>query len=60
MTKRKMTCPKCGDEMNHHAEKLIYSTETSDARTIDPFLGGLIEENHSCPSCGAIAVRVGD
>ena len=22
----KMICPKCGDEMNHHADKLVYPT----------------------------------
>ena len=25
MAKSKMICPKCGNEMNHHADKLIYS-----------------------------------
>ena len=27
MASRKMICPKCGNEMNHHADKLIYSSE---------------------------------
>ena len=58
MAKSKMICPKCGNEMNHHADKLIYSTAQSDASRIDPSLGGLIEETHGCPACGAIAGRI--
>lgn len=60
MTNQKMTCPKCGDAMNHHADKLIYSIEGDAAARIDPSLGGLIEETHNCPSCGAIASRVAE
>jgi ribosomal protein S27AE len=58
MTNRKMICPKCGGEMNHHADKLIYPSEPVAAGKIEPSLGGLIEEHHSCPSCGAIAARI--
>jgi len=57
MANSKLICAKCGDEMNHHADKLIYSTERSQATKIDPSLGGLIEEHHCCPGCGAIASR---
>ena len=53
----KMKCPKCGDEMNHHADKLIYSTEGRDTANIDPTLGGVIEETHNCAGCGFIASR---
>jgi ribosomal protein S27AE len=60
MTNQKMICPKCGDEMNHHADKLIYSTERAATARIDPSLGGLIEETHNCPSCGAIASRIAE
>ena len=56
--KSKMICPKCGDEMNHHADKLIYSTAERASARIDPALGGLIEETHQCPGCGAIAGRI--
>ena len=60
MTKSRMICPKCGDEMNHHADKLVYANERRNDTTIDMQLGGLIEETHSCPGCGAIAARTAD
>ena len=53
----KLRCPKCGAEMNRHAEKLVYSDSTEDTRLIDPALGGLIEETHACPRCGNIESR---
>ena len=56
MANSNMTCPKCSGEMNHHADKLIYVSEDKRA-TIDPSFGGLIEETHNCPGCGAIATR---
>ena len=48
----KMTCPECGVEMNHHAEKLVDPTNAQEAAQVDPALGGLIEEMHTCPECG--------
>jgi ribosomal protein S27AE len=60
MPKSKMICPRCGSEMNHHADKLIYSTERNVTAKIDPSLGGLIEETHNCPGCGAIASRIAE
>jgi ribosomal protein S27AE len=58
--KTKMICPKCGDEMNHHADKIIYSTDRRATAAIDPSLGGLIEETHNCPRCGVIASRIAE
>ncbi len=52
-----MICPKCGDEMNHHADKLVYSVTAEDARDVNATLGGLIEESHYCPGCGAVESR---
>jgi len=43
MAKSKMICPKCGNEMNHHADKLIYSNEGREAANFDASLGGLVE-----------------
>ena len=57
MAKRKMICPECGDEMNHHADKLIYSPEPAVGATIDSSLGGSVEETHCCAACGAVASR---
>jgi ribosomal protein S27AE len=57
MAKTRMICPKCGGEMNHHADKVIYSPEHNSAVRVDPSLGGSIEETHACPACGAVASR---
>ena len=43
----KMICPSCGVEMNHHCDKLVYTTDTKNAGPTDPSLGGFIEEFHS-------------
>jgi ribosomal protein S27AE len=53
----KMICPKCGTEMNHHADKLVDPVKPVDAKHINLALGGLIEEMHYCPGCGAVASR---
>lgn len=52
-----MICPKCGGEMNHHADKLVHPTTPEEARNINQALGGVIEEMHCCPGCGAVASR---
>ena len=43
--------------MNHHAEKLVQPTASADAASVDPILGGIVEEVHACPACGAVASR---
>jgi hypothetical protein len=45
--KSKMICPQCGDAMNHHADKLSYSTEQLRPTAIDPALGGVVAETHN-------------
>ena len=50
---KKVICPKCGAEMNHHAEKVVFSSED-----YDPIFGGSVEEVFACPNCGASASRV--
>ena len=52
----KMTCPKCGFEMNHHGDKLVYGPDSQTPR-IDEHLGLFLEEFHACPNCGAVASR---
>jgi len=44
-------------EMNHHCDKLVYTTDPQDAGQADPSLGGFIEEFHACPKCGGGASR---
>ena len=53
----KMICPNCRVEMNHHCDKLVYTTDPQDARQIDPNIGGFVEEFHTCPICGGGASR---
>ena len=55
MKKAKMICPRCGAEMNHHADKVDYDAD--DALSPDPAFDGIIEEVHTCPNCGFIALR---
>ena len=52
-----MRCPECGTEMNHHADKLVEPTDRADEAVIDPALGGIVEEVHTCPACGTEAAR---
>jgi ribosomal protein S27AE len=55
--KEKMICPECGDEMNHHADKLVYPVNPEEAKQADPGLGAVVEETHCCPRCGAVESR---
>ena len=53
----KMICPWCGTEMNHHADKLVDPVTREEARKVDPALGGIVQETHGCPKCGAVESR---
>jgi NAD(P)H-dependent FMN reductase len=39
------------------AGKLVYPVDAKDIEQVDPNLGGLVEEFHSCPKCGGGASR---
>jgi predicted RNA-binding Zn-ribbon protein involved in translation (DUF1610 family) len=55
----KMKCPNCGEEMNHHADKIVYGVG-SPVEPVSTFeVGGVIEEFHACPACGSAASRLG-
>jgi predicted RNA-binding Zn-ribbon protein involved in translation (DUF1610 family) len=56
-TTMKMRCPKCGADMNHHANKIDYSVGHDDPRSIDPVFNGVLQEVHQCPSCGNVELR---
>jgi hypothetical protein len=45
--------------MNQHGEKLMEPTTPEEAQRIDPELGALVEEFHTCPNCGKGAARPG-
>ena len=54
-----MICPRCKIPMNHHAEKLIDPRDEEAWAAIDPRFGAVLEEVHTCPSCGMEGVRRG-
>ena len=56
----KMVCPACGVEMNRHAFKIDYGVAAESPADVDPDFGGVLEEAHSCPSCGQTLMRRAD
>jgi ribosomal protein S27AE len=56
MSTEKMNCPKCGTQMNHHADKPDRSAALTESETVDPELAGTLEV-HACPACGNTEVR---
>ena len=55
--KKKMICPDCQVDMNHHCDKVVYTTDPPREDKVDLSLGGVIEEFHTCPNCGSGASR---
>jgi ribosomal protein S27AE len=55
--KTNVICPHCGTEMNHHADKVVYSSEKSRSEAI---LDETIYEVHACPNCGLGSSRQED
>ena len=53
----KMKCPKCGADMNFHAEKIVYGQSTDSAESEADRFNGSLQEFHACPRCGAAASR---
>jgi uncharacterized C2H2 Zn-finger protein len=52
-----LRCPRCGAEMNRHAEKLVHPESAAELRLMDAALGGLLEETYACPRCGNVESR---
>ena len=52
---RKLICPMCGAEMNHHAMKIDYGFD--DPEIIDPVFGGVLKSAHCCPHCGHLELK---
>jgi uncharacterized C2H2 Zn-finger protein len=50
----RLKCPRCGGEMNRHAEKIDYAGDPS---AFDAALGGAVEEFHTCPNCRYVLER---
>ena len=55
-----MTCPRCGFQMNHQADKLTYPVTREEAESITSVMDGVIEEVFACPNCGWIESRRAD
>jgi ribosomal protein S27AE len=53
----KMICADCGVEMNHHADKIEYTMALDKPEVMDPVLGGVVHEAHTCPECGQTSLR---
>jgi len=53
----RLRCPKCGAEMNRHAEKLVHPANAAELALVDAALGGLLEETHACAGCGNVESR---
>ncbi len=51
----RLLCPRCGGEMNLHAEKIDRRADPSDA---DASLDGVVAEFHACPACKYVLERV--
>lgn len=56
MSKERINCPKCGTQMNHHADKPDRSATLTEPETVDPQLVGILAV-HTCPSCRNTEVR---
>lgn len=56
MSTSRLQCPKCGETMNHHADKLVHPAD-GDASTSESAFDGVIRETHCCPGCGNIELR---
>ena len=52
--KAQMTCPQCGAQMNHQADKLVYPRNRDEAARMTEALDGVIEHVFACPNCGRI------
>jgi len=43
--------------MNRHAEKIDYRAALADPTAADPWLGGVLDEFHTCPNCRFVLQR---
>jgi ribosomal protein S27AE len=57
MMRIRLECPRCGAEMNHHANKVDYSAGQAHPDMVDPAFNGVLKEVHQCPRCGNVELR---
>jgi hypothetical protein len=54
---RKMICARCGEEMNHHADKIDYGAALDDSSAASGGSEGVLQEIHTCQGCGNVEMR---
>ena len=52
-----MTCPACGAEMNHHADRLVHPVTDAELAGMTVALDGALERVFACPGCGRVGAR---
>jgi predicted RNA-binding Zn-ribbon protein involved in translation (DUF1610 family) len=52
-----MTCPKCGTQMNHQAQKLVDPVTAEEAVAVTAVFDGVLLVVFACPGCGWIDSR---
>ena len=52
-----MRCPLCGNEIDHHADKVDYTAALDHPAAADAAFGGVLEEVFTCPHCAHIEMR---
>jgi predicted RNA-binding Zn-ribbon protein involved in translation (DUF1610 family) len=57
LTRPTMTCPKCGAQMNHQANKLVDAVTAAEAAAVTDVFDGVLVVVFACPSCGWIDSR---
>ena len=57
MVSIKMKCPKCGADMNFHAQKIVHGLSDNSAELEAESSNASLLEFHACPKCGAAASR---
>ena len=57
MSSPSMTCPKCGTEMNHQADKLVDPVTHEEAAAMTGAFDGVLMIVFACPNCGWIDSR---
>lgn len=57
MTRPAMTCPKCGAQMNHQAEKLVQPVTAAEEAALSTGVDGVLLLVFACPACGWIESR---
>ena len=55
MASTKMKCPKCGADMNCHAQKIVHGMSADSAESEANSSNANLLEFHACPKCGAAA-----